>query len=275
MILAGIGIIQHPPTFLLDLYSGAERAYSVRKLRSSYTGSALRVRRSSDNSETDIGFIDNYNLDTAALLSFCGAGNGFVTTWYDQSGNAGNATQTTAGSQPQIVSSGSLLEANSKPTILMDGTNDFFNLTSVTPATNWSIFGVGKRTAAGTSMSYLANTNAQICSSLLYFTDNSMYLLNSTVGYISSSANTSLDLQLNNGFVISNAPDSIYRNNVLLSTTLTTATVTQGFDKIGFYGSTTATYSSASFSEIILYQSNQTGNRIPINTDINNYYTIY
>jgi hypothetical protein len=26
------------------------------------------------------------DLDTASLLTFCGAGNGFVTTWYDQSG---------------------------------------------------------------------------------------------------------------------------------------------------------------------------------------------
>ena len=42
-------------------------------------GSAVRVRRSSDNSETDIGFTVNGNLDTAALLTFVGAGNGFVT----------------------------------------------------------------------------------------------------------------------------------------------------------------------------------------------------
>jgi hypothetical protein len=93
---------------LLDLYPSAAVAYSIRKLRTAYTGSAIRVRRSSDNTETDIGF-SGANLDTAALTSFCGSGNGFVTTWYDQSGNAKNATQTTAGNQPQIVSSGSYL----------------------------------------------------------------------------------------------------------------------------------------------------------------------
>ena len=42
------------------------------------TGSKVRVRRSSDNSETDIGFTENGNLDTAALLTFVVAGNGFV-----------------------------------------------------------------------------------------------------------------------------------------------------------------------------------------------------
>ena len=51
-------------------------------------------------------------------------GNGFVTTWYDQSGNARNVTQATAGSQPSIVTSGVVNMANGKPAIKMDGVND-------------------------------------------------------------------------------------------------------------------------------------------------------
>jgi hypothetical protein len=43
-------------TPLLDTYSGAAAAYSLRLLDSSYVGSAIRVRRSSDNTEQDIGF---------------------------------------------------------------------------------------------------------------------------------------------------------------------------------------------------------------------------
>jgi hypothetical protein len=85
-------------------------AYSLRKLDNNYTGWAIRVRRSSDNAETNIGFVNNV-LDTATLLSFVGAGDGFVTTWYDQSGNGRNATQTTAGRQPNIVNAGVVLPA--------------------------------------------------------------------------------------------------------------------------------------------------------------------
>jgi len=48
-----IGSINILP-LLLDLYPNAAAAYSVRKLRSAYTGSAIRVRRSSDNTEQDI-----------------------------------------------------------------------------------------------------------------------------------------------------------------------------------------------------------------------------
>ena len=90
---------------LLDQYTAAV-AFSLRRLESSATR-AIRVRRSSDSAEQDIGFSGN-NLDTASLLSFCGAGDGFVTTFYDQVGS-NNAVQTTAGNQPQIVASGVLI----------------------------------------------------------------------------------------------------------------------------------------------------------------------
>lgn len=108
---------------LLDTYPNAAAAYSVRKLRTAYTGSAIRVRRSSDNTESDIGF-SGVNLDTSALTSFCGSGNGFVTTWYDQSGNGRNATQTTAANQPQIVSSGAVINVNSKPSVRFQDSTD-------------------------------------------------------------------------------------------------------------------------------------------------------
>jgi hypothetical protein len=110
---------------LLDTYTGAAAAYSLRKLRNAYSGFAIRVRRSSDNTEQNIGFTATGGLDTTALLSFVGAGNGFVTTWYDQSGNNRDATQTTAGNQPQIVSNGVINTFNSKPCVKFDGSNDF------------------------------------------------------------------------------------------------------------------------------------------------------
>ena len=111
MFLATHGILARSgatPAFtgLLDTYSGAAGAYSLRRLSSSHTGNLIRVRRSSDNTEQNIGYNTNNVLDTTALLNFVGAGDGFVTTWYDQSGNARNATQTTAANQPIIVSAG-------------------------------------------------------------------------------------------------------------------------------------------------------------------------
>jgi len=114
-------------TGLLDIYPNAAAAYSLRLLRLAYTGSAIRVRRSNDNAEQDIGFVNNV-LDTAALLSFVGANNGFVTTWYDQSGNGHNASQTTQANQPQIVSSGSVILTNNNPTLQFDGIDDILRI---------------------------------------------------------------------------------------------------------------------------------------------------
>lgn len=104
-------------SLLLDDYP-AELAYSLRKLRTSYTGSAIRVRRDSDNAEQDIGFSSN-DLDTASLLSFVGSGNGFVTTWYDQQNN-NNAQTLVLNEQLKIVSNGNLELSGTNPTLFWD-----------------------------------------------------------------------------------------------------------------------------------------------------------
>lgn len=62
-------------TYLLDTYTGANNAFSLRKLNGAYSGSAIRVRRSGDNTEQNIGFNANGNLDTTSLLSFVGSYN--------------------------------------------------------------------------------------------------------------------------------------------------------------------------------------------------------
>jgi hypothetical protein len=114
-------------------------AYSLRKLRTAYSGPVIRVRRSSDNAEADIGFTASGDLDTVTLLAFVGTGNGFVTTWYDQSGNGRNATQLDPTRQPQIVASGAVLTMNSRPALRFNGTSTFLNApTVVMTGQNWT-----------------------------------------------------------------------------------------------------------------------------------------
>jgi hypothetical protein len=113
---------------VLDLISViASAAYGLRRLRRLYTGFCIRVRRSSDNAQLDIGFDSQGNLDISALLAFVGTGSGFVTIWYDQSGNGRHAIQTTPESQPRIVNNGVLETANGKPAIRFNGSNTFFS----------------------------------------------------------------------------------------------------------------------------------------------------
>ena len=126
---------------LLDQFPGAAVAYSLRNLVGTSNPNVVRVRRSSDNTEQDFTAAQVIN---GTLTTFCGAGNGFVRTWYDQSGNGYHAQQATTANQPQIVSSGLLISKNGKPAMNVDGAGDTLTAT-ITPLltyTNLSVFTV-------------------------------------------------------------------------------------------------------------------------------------
>lgn len=82
-----ITLASNPVTpLLLDTYPNATVAYSLRKLRNTYSGSAIQVRRVFDGTTQDIGFNYINNLDTATLNSFVGnnlmlQSENFNTTW--------------------------------------------------------------------------------------------------------------------------------------------------------------------------------------------------
>jgi hypothetical protein len=117
-------------SYILDTYGSAKVAYSLHQLSSTATLSC-RVRRSSDNAEQDIGFVAG-DLDTISLLSFVGAGDGFVVKMYDQSGNANDAFQATGTYQRYIVQSGVLTVygVNGKPSTLRQTQYSALNLTT-------------------------------------------------------------------------------------------------------------------------------------------------
>ena len=92
-------------------------AFSLRRVSNSYTGKLIQVRRSSDNNTSDIGYDANGYLDITALQTFVGSGDGYVTIWYDQSGNGNNASQTTPSLQPRIMLAGNIEKLNLTQTV--------------------------------------------------------------------------------------------------------------------------------------------------------------
>jgi hypothetical protein len=258
---------------LLDLYPGAAAAYSVRKLRTAYTGSAIRVRRSSDNAEQNIGFVSG-NLDTTALTSFCSGTNGFVTTWYDQSGTGNNATQTTAANQPQIVSSGSVININSKPSLLTDGTNDAFEITSIsTLSTNYTLFNVGKRSASGVKYFGMAG-NTSPGQAHLFWTDNNFYFQKSNGFLASTSTSATANQQIMSGVELrTTANNTQYVNGSVIASTYNAFPFISNFNRLFQLEGTN--FTSGNTQEIILWLSDQTSNLSGINTNMNSYYAIY
>lgn len=98
-----------------DYTANLAGAWSVaRRLLTSYTGSLIRIRRSSDDVEQDIGYASNGGLNTTAITAFVGANSAYVTTVYDQLGT-NDFTQATAATQPRIVDSGSLDTLGGEP----------------------------------------------------------------------------------------------------------------------------------------------------------------
>lgn len=395
---------------LLNSYSGASFAYSLRKLSSTYNGSAIRVRRNSDNTEQDIGFVGN-ELDITTLQSFVGSTNlltysenfgvwstnlsatinsdvttdpiggntadrlnfgssansevylqpitwqsttynvsiyaksdstnkfrvkiwngvtatfssditttstwarydvsltvnsgvgnfgisnisaggvgsifiwgaqispislqpyrqtaggaaityGYITTWYDQSGNNINFTQTTANSQPRIINSGNLETVNGKAAIYFDGTDD----------------------------SMTSTMNVSFSVSLF-----EVFKINDPVNFVVNTLAGNYNLAGQNGGT--NPPDggltvlSRYKNSVLTTTTtqtqvystyntntqiLSTQFISLGNNLTSFGVSNFPSWPlTGHFQEIVLYSSSQTSNRTGIESNINTYYSIY
>ena len=131
-----VALLDMPP-LLLDKLSGAAAAYGLRRLQNAYRGAAIRIRRSSDNAEMDIGFSANA-LDIVSLLKFVGGGDGSISTWYDQSGNGKHAVST---ARPTLVSSGVLQTMNGKPAALFAGAS-YLTASAVTVPQPYSEYAV-------------------------------------------------------------------------------------------------------------------------------------
>lgn len=106
-------------------YPNASAAYSMRKLRTAYTGNCMTLRKT--NGDTiNIGFVNNY-LDTATLKTQCGnlpTDTCWVRRLYDQSGNNVTMSQTTNSAQPTILVAGVMNKENNEVVIKFDGEND-------------------------------------------------------------------------------------------------------------------------------------------------------
>jgi hypothetical protein len=301
MILATHGIVGSQITQfvgLLDLYPSAAGAYSLRKLRSAYTGSAIRVRRTNLD-EMDIGFTALGTLDTVALLAFTGTGaldNGFIKTWYDQSGNARNFSQLTAINQPQIVNAGSILTSNGETIIDFNGTNSYMDgawSSFFTSTTNdFSIFTVLKYDVSNVTQIPFGVTNGaataagSIDTVLHSYSSSStdFYRVNGSITNYSTSIATEFGTTNDNLVVFQKNGEinNAYNNNVLKASQTLSATLlasvptdTSFFLRLGTNRGYLSNWFNGNMKEMIIYPLNQSSNIIGINSNINSYYGIY
>jgi hypothetical protein len=262
---------------ILDIYPNATVAYSLRKLRTAYTGSAIRVRRSNDNTELNIGF-DGDILDITSLLNFCGVSDGFITTWYDQSGNANNATQSTTANQCQIVGGGAgpgsiVLDIDTNK-ITTSWTNDRYLLTSgITSNTQYLSISMFRRNSTSENLHHLGNTADVTPSTLAWLNASNSCSVRSRMSTL-----LSFDLIFTLGrCTMTSLKDSLnlkvaYRNGVQLTNTATEAPAVGTLNVFGQGGGSTTT---GQYQEYIYWGSDQSNNRIGIENNINTFWNAY
>lgn len=120
----------------LDSYlSGLKIAASpFKKLVGAYAGAAMRVRRSSDDTESDIGFAAGV-LDATALLAFTGSANGYasydkVALYVPVTGSSGStAFRCVKGHTCTAVADAQVSTTLGFPTALFDGNGDRIDIT--------------------------------------------------------------------------------------------------------------------------------------------------
>jgi hypothetical protein len=250
-------------------------AYSLRNLSTTYTGNVVDVRRSSDDAE------DSFTATEVAdgtLTDWVGVGNdGFVTQWYDQSGNDNHATQGTNASQPKIVDGGVLVSdgisfngtsqqlavaGNTVITASAAGTYSAFSVQTINTDEAGYLYGNGNNTTTGTA---------------LYANSDSTYVL--TNGSDASRDKIARTLGKN----LLSAVYASGRANLLVNATGTDAeSGTYAFNAgtedftIGNRpnGTAAATRLNGSIREIIVYNSNQSANRTAIEANIGETYGI-
>ena len=251
---------------ILDNYPGASAAYSLRKVRTAYTGSAIRVRRS-DNQEMDIAFDTSGSLDTTSLLTFVGSGNGFVTTWYDQSGNNKHIVQITAANQPYIVLNGSVQMNGNKPAIYWDNNQ----VLSINSGVNnvMSVF-VNIKWLTGSGASPILGNQGSVAYYHEGISGESGLILSSTYAdYNVKNGSLYLNGTLKTLSTFSKSTDS----NILVS--MVHLSNTAVFSQLGKDRGFGGTYFKGYYSEIIIYPTNQAANRTLIESNMNGYYSIY
>jgi len=190
---------------------------------------------------------------------------GFVETWYDQSGNSNNATQATAGLQPKIVNAGSLLADG----LTFDGSDDSMTTTSAINSTNIAIAAVSKSAN---------NATAGIFSTLDGFNDGheALYL----AGKIRIASNSSdLDVSItttNQNLYFANydgSTQSLSSNGGTPSTKSTSQTIS--VSAVAQIGSRSGgNHLNGSIEELIVYTSDQSSNRTALEANIISYYGI-
>lgn len=219
--------------------------------------------------EDTVGSNDGTVNGSPAL--FTGQGfDAYVTTWYDQSGNGNDATQSTAASQPQIVDSGVIVtDDDGIPSMDFDGTDDgFFTSTGLGLVQPITAFCIGKSTLSSSFDPFMDGEFGGGRCQIGRSSSNFQFFAGTAQTPFTSDDNKHLLSCLYNG------ASSSARLDGTSSGTINTGTGGMGRISIGRDNPLGGTDLEGQVSELIVYDSDQSTNRDAIEQNIANRYGI-
>lgn len=262
---------------LLVKNGGAAAAYSLRALNGN-GGPVVRLRREADNDERDFTAAQ---LTSGEMLTWATALSGpfartFVVTWYDQSGNGNDASQSTLAYQPLIVDNGTYLGE-------IDFSGDYLITTEDLSLTQeFTSISVAKSDAAATTggiFSIGASASSTFQTILGFFRSDGGLAINSGSTLTTQSGTPAFTFSANTDYLQFNVFDGssseIFANGSSRVSGDAGSTNPNSKLIIGLFRSASTAYLNGNISEIIIYDSDQSANRTAIEDNINDYYDIY
>jgi hypothetical protein len=292
---------------LLDNYTNITAAFSIRKLRTAYTGYCLIARRtvgattvtanvSFDTNNTislDSGIVVATGTSAATNLGqFCAA-TGYsnpdgiaanqsilVSQWYDQSANANHFTQTTAVWQPRLINAGVIETISgvggSKTTLVSSHANPVW-LQRASAITSQTIFSVAKIDTANSINGFMGNVGT---TNVFCFYDGTITNYNGIGANDGTNIRSLTGGDLNSHIAYLNIRSSnLYgardgNAESLIGTFAVANMSNRAIFSTATNGSTSNTL-RGKMSELILFSDDKSADLSAIRTNINNYYAIY
>ncbi len=248
--------------------------------------------------EANIGEVYNIDLPSGVDPGFDQV-NGFVERWYDQSGNNRDSIQNTAARQPIIVDAGTFQDGlKFTHTDTTNGKRLFVPRTAAELGDTFALVFVGKVTVSDTSANNLIGGTRGVEGFATGTAGISIKSSNGTISFINEQTSStreqstsSTTVSLDTDFVAfvtyedaevgpdldlsvnGNKQDFGYSSNLIL-------TSTKDIGIMNATGGTTADYRieespTGICREILVYDTEQFDNRVSIETNINNHYSIF
>ena len=205
-----------------------------------------------------------------------------ATAAIDQSGNGYDATQTTAANQPQIVSSGSVITENGKPTIDF---NDFPYLSigsiGISGSISRSVFGIVKTDTYGSLGGSYLGISASTGTGSVYdhCVENGDFFMRVAGNSQYADTDNNLVQRLYTTILTSTNVFSVnlFKDGTQINRTGGSDVTIDTNDswEIGASLAQADKYYDGNIQEIVIYNSDQSSNRTGIETNINSHYNIY